>query len=142
MSCKPNVNNNKANTSITPARISLEVLVADFISFGKYFNAARSVNPKIGTLIKKTQCQLKYVLIIPPTERPAPDPIAAKELKMPIARLRSFGSINVCVTSASEAGIRSAAPNPCSALNTASTMNSEDNPAPSDAIKNKNEPHR
>ncbi|MNR02473.1 hypothetical protein D3C85_1183260 [compost metagenome] len=50
--------------------------------------------------------------MIPPRAKPLPDPMAAKELKIPMAFARSLGSVKVWVTIENADGIINAAPIP------------------------------
>ena len=50
---------------------------------------------KTGTLTKKIQCHPQYVVMMPPKARPLPEPMAANELKIPMAFARYRVSVKV-----------------------------------------------
>ncbi len=74
-----------------------------------------------GTLIRKIQPQCRCWLMTPPIAGPSARPSAPIAPEMPIAVVRSRGSVNVAAMIASDAGRMSAAPSPCTARAAIST---------------------
>ena len=89
-----------------------------------------------GTLTKNTHGHEKAVVRIPPSNRPLEPPAALTRPQAASAWVRSAPSGNVVVRIESEAGVISAAPNPCTARKVSSIPRLPDRPHSSDASVN------